>query len=193
VFLVSRAEQRRWAGVMLAKLLHERPFATRRVAFFLRANSRLYEQSGGFRRIAFRFFDMLEPWGKLMDDVQVFAPDVLIAPAGSLRLMAEAKNAGALALAPEMTISVAETLHVDDRRLIGHAFGAPPGQVYQATEGALATTCERGVLHLNEAFVHFELDWVDRASRRFTPIVTDLTRATQPIGPLSARRRTDPV
>jgi putative adenylate-forming enzyme len=42
-------------------------------------------------------------------------------------------------------------------------------------------TCERGVLHLNEAFVHFEMDWLDRAGRRFAPIVTDLTRATQPI------------
>jgi putative adenylate-forming enzyme len=181
VFLVSRSEQRRWAGVMLAKLLHERPFARRRVAFFLRANSRLYEQSGGFRRIAFRFFDMLESWEKLLDDVQAFAPDVLIAPASALRLMAEAEVAGRIALAPEMTISVAETLHVDDRRLIEHAFGSPPAEVYQATEGALAMTCERGVLHLNEAFVHFEMDWLDRAGRRFAPIVTDLTRATQPI------------
>jgi putative adenylate-forming enzyme len=181
VFLVSPAEQRRWAGVMIARLLPERPFAQRRVAFLLRANSRLYEQAGGFRRIAFRYFDMLEPWGEVLDRLQAFAPHILIAPAGALRLIAEAQKEGRLALAPERTVSVAETLHADDRCIIEDAFGAAPAQVYQATEGALAMTCERGALHLNEAFVRFEFDWIDRVNRRVVPIVTDLTRATQPI------------
>jgi putative adenylate-forming enzyme len=177
VFLVSAAERRRWAGVMLAKLLPKRSFARRRVAFLLRANSRLYETAGSFGPIIFRFFDLLAPWREVGDAVAAFAPHVLIAPAGALRRLADDQRA----LTPEIVISVAETLYDDDRRAIEAAFHQAPGQVYQATEGLIATSCEHGALHLNEAFVHIEPDWLDRAQRRFAPIVTDLTRATQPV------------
>src|SRR5699024_11403539 len=47
------------------------------------------------------------------------------------------------------------------------------------TEGFLAHTCAHGVLHLNEQHVLIEPEWLD--SRRFTPVVTDFSRRTQPI------------
>lgn len=181
VFLVSPQEQRRWAGVMLAKLAPERPLAPRRVAFFLRANSRLYESVQGSRRIDFRFFDLLAPLGESATRLAAFAPHILIAPASVLRLLGEMQESGALAIAPERVISVAEVLHGDDRAAIAAAFKAPVGEVYQAMEGALAMTCELGALHLNEAFVRFEPDWIDEGARRFAPIITDLTRETQPV------------
>ncbi len=179
LFLVSPDERRRWAGVMIAKLLPVRPLAPRRVAFFLRANSRLYQSAEQSRRIAFHFFDMLEPLNAALPRLDALAPHVLIAPASVLRLLAEAQSDKRLHLAPERVISIAETLHPDDRAAIAAAFDAPLGEVYQATEGALAMTCDHGALHLNEAFVQFEQDWLD--DTRFAPIVTDLTRATQPV------------
>lgn len=179
LFLVSPQERRRWAGVMIAKLLPVRPLRARRVAFFLRANSRLYQSAEQSRRIAFHFFDMLEPLDAALPRLGALAPHILIAPASVLRLLAEAQTGGRVRLAPERVISIAETLHDDDRAAIAAAFGAPLGEVYQATEGALAMTCERGALHLNEAFVLFEQDWLD--DTRFAPIVSDLTRATQPV------------
>jgi len=179
LFLVSPAERRRWAGVMIAKLLPVRPLSARRVAFFLRANSRLYQSAQQSRRIAFHFFDMLEPLETALPQLEALAPHILIAPPSVLRLLAEAQSAGKLHLALERVISIAEVLHEDDRAPIAAAFNAPLGEVYQATEGALAMTCERGALHLNEAFVHFEEDWLD--DTRFSPIVSDLTRETQPV------------
>ncbi|MGE0045162.1 MAG: F390 synthetase-related protein [Hyphomonadaceae bacterium] len=179
VFLVSPAEQRRWAGVMLAKLARERPFARRRVAFFLRANSRLYESVKGSGRITFRFFDLMRPLEDCARELDGFAPDMLIAPASVLRLLGEMQEAGQLAVAPGRVVSVAEVLHEDDRAAIARAFGAPIGEVYQATEGLLATTCELGTLHLNEEWLRFEREPLN--GRRFAPIVTDLTRETQPI------------
>lgn len=177
VFLVSAQERRRWAGVMLAKLLPKRPFARRRIAFFLRANSRLYETARGFGPIDFRYFDLVRPWRELRSELSAFGPDVLIAPASVLRLIAEA---GA-PLSPTLIVSVAETLHADDRAVIEAAFPAPLGEAYQATEGCLAVTCPLGRLHLNEEWMLIEPDWIDRRTRRFAPIVTDLTRAAQPV------------
>ncbi|NKF33203.1 hypothetical protein HER21_43035, partial [Pseudomonas sp. BGM005] len=49
----------------------------------------------------------------------------------------------------------------------------------QCTEGFLAHTCERGVIHLNEDGVLVEREALD--GERFTPIVTDLRRRAQPI------------
>jgi putative adenylate-forming enzyme len=75
--------------------------------------------------------------------------------------------------------SVAEVLEPDDEQRIREAFGKPVYQLYQCTEGFLAYTCEHGVLHLNEEFVHVEPEWIDEAHMRFAPIITDFTRRTQ--------------
>ncbi len=93
-----------------------------------------------------------------------------------LRELAIAVLAGELAVRPKRVISVAEVLEPQDRALIERAFG-PLHQVYQATEGFPASTCEHGVLHLNEEFVHIEPEWLDDEQRRFVPVITDFSRA----------------
>ncbi|MGA0542900.1 F390 synthetase-related protein [Neotabrizicola sp. VNH66] len=175
VFLVSDAERRLWAGVMLAALLRGNPLRPRRVAFLLRANSNLYG-TAGFGPVRFRYFDLLQPWSDLTASLRAFAPEVLIAPASVLDLLA--RDGG---LRPAQVVSVAETLHEDEAARITAAFGVAPEQVYQATEGTLALPCRLGRLHLNEAYLKIERDWIDRASGRFAPVVTDLNRLTQPV------------
>jgi len=73
---------------------------------------------------------------------------------------------------------VAEVLEPQDRSLLNQVF-AEVGEVYQATEGFLAASCEHGTLHLNEEFIRIEPQWLDE--NRFTPLITDFTRQTQPI------------
>jgi putative adenylate-forming enzyme len=109
------------------------------------------------------------------------APDVLVAPARVLAWLAAQQAAGRLRIAPTKVISVAEVLEPDDERRIAQAFAQPVHQLYQCTEGFLGYTCEKGVLHLNEEFVHVEADWLDDARTRFSPIITDFSRGTQPI------------
>ncbi len=178
VFLVSPLERLTWLGVMLAKLVPDDPLRKRRVAFVLRAGSPLYATANR-GPITFRYFDMLQPWNSIRDALAEFAPDMLIAPAGVLRQLAdEGLPAG---LAPERVISVAECLYADDEAAITRAFGHQPGEVYQATEGLIATRCDHGTLHLNEAYMKIEKDWIDKTRTRFMPIVTDFLRRSQPI------------
>ncbi|MFH7572468.1 CoF synthetase, partial [Pseudomonas syringae pv. tagetis] len=40
-------------------------------------------------------------------------------------------------------------------------------------------TCSHGTMHLNEEFVLMVRQWLDE--QRFTPLITDFTRITQPI------------
>ncbi|MES2319468.1 MAG: F390 synthetase-related protein [Pseudomonadota bacterium] len=179
VFAVSDKEKAQWAGVMLAKALPAGLFSGERVALFLRANSNLYE-AVRTPWLQFSFFDLFQSFASLTAALVVYKPTVIVAPAQVLRELALAVLAGQLALSPKRVISVAEVLEPQDRVLIERAFGQVH-EIYQATEGFLASTCERGVLHLNEEYVHVEPQWLDPERRRFVPLITDFSRMTQPV------------
>lgn len=182
VFLVSDAERAAWAGSILARLLPGGGpgWRAHRIAFFLRANSNLYESLGS-RRLRFEYFDLLEPLDSQVPQLRELAPTVVVGPPSLLVQLAAAQERGTLALRPERMVSVAEVLDPLDEARIRRAFGRTVHQVYQATEGLLGTTCAYGTLHLCEDTVLFDREYVSGETRRFVPIVTDLYRTTQPI------------
>lgn len=186
VFMVSKDERLRWAGILLARAIPPHllsrlltPWQSPlRIAFFLRANSNLYTTLNG-RRIAFSFYDLLKGVEAAVSRLNSSQPDVLVGPPTLLRALAAEARSGRLYIHPRHIISVAEVLEENDVAVVRKAFGCIPHQLYQATEGFLAYTCEAGTLHLNESFVHVEADWLDDKHTRFQPIITDFTRHTQ--------------
>lgn len=180
LFLVSPQEQAQWTGTVLAKLLPGGIRQPEKMAFFLRANSNLYEsvQKG---KLQFCYFDLLLPIATHIQQLERYRPSLLIAPASMLRLLAEHKASGLLTIEPRKVISVAEVLDPLDRQYIESVFMQKVHQVYQCTEGFLGATCEYGNLHLNEDIVHIEKEMLDPQSRRFVPIITDFSRVSQPI------------
>ncbi len=179
VFAVSAKEQAQWAGILLARVLPRGLFSGERVALFLRANSNLYTTVRS-RWLTLEFFDLFTPFDQLQERLGAYGPSIIVAPAQVLRALAVAALAGKLKVRPQRVISVAEVLESQDRALIEQAFG-PLHEIYQATEGFLGATCEYGILHLNEEYLHIAPEWVDASQRRFVPIITDFTRTTQPI------------
>jgi putative adenylate-forming enzyme len=177
IFAVSENESAHWAGIMLAKTLPNGLFARERVAFFLRANSNLYQATES-RWLTFRYFDLFAPFAEHIAALNSYQPSILVAPAQVLRELALNKNL--LKIKLKKVISVAEVLDETDKLIIENAFGSVH-QIYQATEGFLAYTCQQGSLHLNEEYVHIEPEWLDEMRTRFTPIITDFSRTTQPI------------
>ncbi|WP_018751780.1 F390 synthetase-related protein [Paenibacillus sanguinis] len=180
LFVLSAREQAAWSGTVLAKMLPGGLLQQEKIAFFLRANSNLYEsvQRG---RLQFQYFDMLEPIKRLIQRLEDYRPGIWIAPPSILRLLAEAVVSGRLTTRPHKLISVAEVLDPLDRRYIELALGLSVHQAYQCTEGFLGYTCEHGTLHLNEDLVLVEKEYLDAESRRFVPIITDFSRTSQPI------------
>jgi phenylacetate-CoA ligase len=180
LFLVSPAEQAGWAGVILARALH-RVQPGMRVAFFLRANSNLYEQIGG-ALIRFHYFDLMTPLDQAVKSLNAFQPHIIVGPPSLLGFLAEARERGALRTQPERLIAVAEVLEPQDHDRLAAVFAAPLHQIYQCTEGLLAVSCARGSLHLQEDIVAVQCVPLDeRDPTRVTPIVTDLWRRAQPI------------
>lgn len=186
IFLVSDKERAKWAGVLLAKTLPKR-FITQllkwwqpalSIAFFLRANSNLYDTINT-KRIDFCFYDLLAGVDQQVDKLNNNSPQVLVAPATVLHRLAQLSLSGVLRIQPEHIVSVAEVLETDDQLVIERAFKQKVHQIYQASEGFLGYSCELGNLHLNEAHLIVEKQWLDESHNRFMPIITDFSRTTQ--------------
>lgn len=189
LFLVSPQEQAAWAGVILARVLHRLPWRAvmaggLRVAFFLRANSNLYQQTHS-ALVRFRYFDLLQPLSAHIAQLNAFQPAVLVGPPLLLGLLAEALRAGQLTIRPTRLISVADVLEPQVAQQLEAAFQVRVEQIYQCTEGLLAVTCAAGSLHLQEDLVAVQLEPLPTpqpgAEPLYTPIITDLWRTTQPI------------
>ena len=186
VFLVSPAEADAWAGVILARALPRLRPQGERVAFFLRSNSNLYERVRRRRWLQFRYFDLMTPMPEIVQALGDYAPTIVVAPPSMLAMLGRELAAGRLRVRPDKLISVAEVLEPQDRARLEAQFQCSVGQIYQATEGLLGVSCAHGTLHLQEDIVAVQLepvpgDGVASDGSRFTPVITDLWRRTQPI------------
>ena len=180
LFLVSKKERLSWAGAILAKMLPNGLFHRQRIAFFLRANSNIYTTLKS-QRIQFEFYDLLNTVESHIQNLNKFQPSILVAPPSMLILLADARKQNQLFINPIKIISVAEVLEPLDKEHLEKVFQQTVHQIYQATEGFLATTCEYGTLHLNEDSLFIEKKYIDIEKKKFIPIITDLYRKTQPI------------
>lgn len=177
IFITTEEEQAIWAGTILAKML-PKGFQRHRLAFFLRANNNLYNSINSYF-IKLEYFDTFINPKEHIEKLNNYEPTILIAPVSMLTILAKIKEQGYLNINPKKIISVAEILEDRDREYIKKCFSMNIiHQVYQATEGFLAYTCEYGNLHLNEDIIKFEKDYIDE--KRFYPIITDFKRSSQP-------------
>jgi putative adenylate-forming enzyme len=179
LFLVSPDEQTRWAGTILSRAISDlRP--GHRVAFFLRANSRLYERTSSV--VKFRFFDLMQPLDDVVARLNEFRPQLIVGPPSLLGLLADAREQGRLRVTPSRVISVAEVLEPQDRDRLERIFQCRVGEVYQCTEGLIAVTCAHGALHVQEDVMVLQVEPIDDGdATRVAPILTDLWRRVQPI------------
>lgn len=146
---------------------------------------------------ALRFMERLwishiEPLGEVVDRLNAFGPDILLAYANVLEILAREVLAGRLRLGPvgrplRQVINMSEPLSHGARRLIERAFGVPVTNNYATGECMhLTVGCARG------GGMHLQADWavlevVDAEGRPVEPgtagarvLVTNLANFVQP-------------
>jgi putative adenylate-forming enzyme len=156
-------------------------FKRQKIAFFLRADSKLY-QSVRSRAFDFHFFDLAKPIDVSLNQLNAFLPNIIVAPPSVLQAIAQYKVLTNSFLQPNKIVSVAEVLENDVKKEIERVFGQTVHQVYQATEGFLASTCRYGTLHFHEDLIFIERKPLNPDNTAiFHPIITDFHRRTQPI------------
>jgi putative adenylate-forming enzyme len=178
LFLANARERDAWAGTVLAKALPNGLKSKERIAFFLRANNNLYTTLNKSRKIQFYFFDLLDNFEQHIQRLNAINPTIISAPASVLLLLAEYKER--LTIQPKKIFSVAEVLEKEDELILAERFTCRISQIYQCTEGFLAISDKHSNrLTMNDEFLIIEKEWLDE--KRFIPLITDLSRTTQPI------------
>ncbi|MCF8329425.1 MAG: hypothetical protein K9I37_03740 [Crocinitomicaceae bacterium] len=179
IFLVSEKERAQWVAYVLDSVIGF-SLKKRSVAFFLRANSNLYD-SVKSKVLKFEFFDLLDDLQTHVSRLNSLQPTFLVAQPSMLLDLAKEIEKGMITIQPKKIISVAEVLYPEDKAYLEKIFGQLIHQVYQCTEGFLASTCSEGVLHFHEDYLIIEKKYLDETNTRFHPIITDLKRFSQPI------------
>ena len=178
MFITTPEEQGIWAGTILAKMLPRNDILGHKIAFFLRADNDLYKAVNSFL-ISLEYFDTFKDTDKHIERLNKYHPTMIVAPPSLLLVLAKKIEEGELKVSLKRIISVAEILEKSDEEYIKKQFNQKIiHQIYQATEGFLACTCEYGHLHLNEDLIKFDKKYIDE--KRFYPIITDFRRTSQP-------------
>ena len=178
MFITTPEEQGIWAGTILAKMLPRNDIFGHKIAFFLRADNDLYKAVNSFL-ISLEYFDTFKDTDEHIERLNKYQPTMIVAPPSLLLVLAKKIEEGELKISVKRIISVAEILEKADEEYIKKQFNQKIiHQIYQATEGFLACTCEYGHLHLNEDLIKFDKKYIDE--KRFYPIITDFRRTSQP-------------
>ena len=179
IFLISENERARWVAYILDRVIGF-SFRRRKLAFFLRADNKLY-QSVKSNILDFQFFDIHLSIDEHVPKINELNPDILIAQPSVLSVITKLKNQSKITIQPKQIISVAEVLTQEDRKYIENTFQVKISEVYQCTEGFLAASCKEGTLHFNEDYLIIEKKYINAEKTKFHPVITDLLRKTQPI------------
>lgn len=175
LYLISDQERFVWLGTIVAKALPMSLWRPQRVAIVLPRMSRLYDAANESRLLKLLFVDLADGLQAAATALVGFKPTVVVGPPKALRWFAENRTP----MSPQLMFSAAEVLDPPDRAVIEQHFKLKLREIYMATEGLFAVSCERGTLHLAEDVVHFEFEPVDHSTDLVRPIVTDFTRRTQ--------------
>lgn len=179
IFLANARERAIWVASVLDRIIGF-SWKHRKVAFFLRANSNLYE-SVGSRLLTFSFFDIITPIATHKARFLAYDPEILVAQPSVLLDLARELKDDSVQLSLSKVISVAEVLYPEDKAYLEKVFGVRVDQVYQCTEGFLAHTCSKGNLHFNSDWLLIEKKYIDEEKVRYHPVITDFLRRSQPV------------
>ncbi len=184
--LASFARAREWGGVKLD--------LTRRVKTATVASTTAFHMSTRVNATAHSWWmpeirlAASEPKDFIVERLNAWQPEVLIAYASMMRILAEEQLARRLQIRPRAVLTSSEVLTEETRRRIVQAWGERLFNQYAATEcGSLAAECDhhRG-MHLMEDLVIIEV--VDQNDRPVPPgvygdklLITVLFNRTQPL------------
>ncbi|MHC5308428.1 F390 synthetase-related protein [Bartonella sp. LJL80] len=173
-YIISDRERFVWLGTMLGKLLPSYPKTSARIAVALPMETPLYQSANHLWRLELRFFNLNDGVEQVVDNINHYQPDSLIAPPHLLRYLAHAN----VNLPLKRLFSAGEVLDPFDRGIISSHFSVRVDEIYMASEGLLATPCCHGGLHLCEDVMHFSLE-KEGSNGLVSPVITDFSRNTQ--------------
>jgi putative adenylate-forming enzyme len=177
--VLSKEEIERYSCLLWARSGIPASVRRRSILFALRTNNPAFMMVVSFG-IKLVYVDYTKPVEEIVRLINREQLNILAGPPSLLTMIAD--HLKYIEHRIDVIISYAEVLSDEVRRKLQEAFNAPVSQIYQGSEGFIASTCREGRLHLNEDIVLVELeDAGDAIGNAKRVVITDLYRVTQPI------------
>ncbi len=184
LFLTPKSLTKRLPGVFLASggiSLRDLPL---RILFMLRVFSQGFDDINA-PLLKLKYLSTMTPVETIVETVKTQSTNLLMAPPSLLRFLLPHKNE--LAGRFKKVITYAEVLTAEEKARFEQAFDCAVVEIYQASEGQIASPCEKGNLHINEDLVYLEL--YDRDGNPVTTpgvvghkmVLTNLVNTAQPL------------
>jgi len=184
IYVTPRSLTERLPAVFLARCGVTPRMLPLRILFLLRVFSQGFADIRA-PMLSLRYLSTMTPPEEIVAAALADRTNVLMAPPSLLRVILPhaVRLKGRLA----RILCYAEVLEDEDRVRFERDFGAPVAQIYQASEGQIASPCRLGTLHVNEDLALVEL--YDDAGRPVTQegetastmLVTNLVNDVQPL------------
>jgi len=175
---------RRMPFVFLARFRLPLRLLPVRAVFLLRVHSPAF-QAIDSPLFSLRYASTMERPQNIAAMIAEERANLLMAPPSLLRTLLP--FAASLRRTVRLVASFAEVLYPDDRERIERSLACPVAEIYQTTEGPIATPCRKGTLHINEDLLYVELrDADDRLIREpgrlgSSLVVTNLYNRLHPL------------
>jgi putative adenylate-forming enzyme len=184
IYITPKALTKRLPFVFLARSglkLRHLPF---RILFLLRVFSQGFDDINA-PFVKLNYLSTMEDPAMIIDTINMKRINIIMAPPSLLRQL--------LPLADKVTVQIkqivsyAEVLPKEEKQKLQDAFHTEVIELYQASEGQMASACKHGHLHINEDMVYVEL--YDRLGKLITEdnvvgqkmIITNLVNKAQPL------------
>lgn len=185
IYITPRELTRRLPGVFLARggvRLRDLPL---RILFILRVFSQGFADINA-PLIQLRYLPSMTDPLQIIEMLNRMSANILMAPPSLLRQLLPL--AGLVKKPPRRIITYAEVLEPEEKLRFSRTFRAPVVEIYQASEGQIASPCRLGSLHINEDLVYVELLGADGKTAVSQPgerskrmLVTNLVNRAQPL------------
>lgn len=154
------------------------------IAFILRVSSPAFNINSFGNKLT--YVSQLNSIEEIISELEKINPNIISAPSSMLEILAKEYEKGNLKIKPKIIVSYAEILYPETKKHLERVFRCNIHQIYKCTEGAIAISCEKGNLHINEDLVAvqtFNSDGTLTEHGRpcHKMIITDLHKTSQPI------------
>jgi putative adenylate-forming enzyme len=184
IFITPKSLTKRLPAVFLTRggvSLSDLPL---RITFMLRVFSQGFEDINA-PFVKLKYLSTMTPPEDIVRHLNENRTNVLMAPPSLLRFLAPLADRIDHAL--KRVITYAEVLTKEDKEHFEMAFKTEVVEIYQASEGQIASPCKEGHLHINEDLIHVEIE-DENGNPVTTPhktghrmVVTNLVNTAQPL------------
>jgi len=184
IYVTPKAMTRRLPFVFLARSgipLKLLPF---RILFLLRVFSQGFDDIKA-PMVSLKYLSTMTPIDDIIDSINDLKINILMAPPSLVRLLLPRRDD--IRVPIKLIMTYAEVMEEEEKDRFKEVFHTDVIEIYQASEGQIASACKCGNLHINEDLVFVELyddkgRAVNEASKVATRmVVTNLVNYAQPL------------